>query len=147
MRLVTGGAFDWGKLALSLFRLAMIGLLGYYLRYLGKRKTPAGVLVGLTLILAGAIGNMIDSAFYGLIFSASTPTEVAHFGGSYAPLMMGRVVDMFYFPLFQWNGVPGWLSFLVDSRNYFFGAIFNLADAYISVAVVYLLIFQYKFFK
>ena len=139
--------FDWGKLALSLFRLAMIGLLGYYLRYLGKRKTPAGVLVGLTLILAGAIGNMIDSAFYGLIFSASTPTEVAHFGGSYAPLMMGRVVDMFYFPLFQWNGVPGWLSFLVDSRNYFFGAIFNLADAYISVAVVYLLIFQYKFFK
>ena len=127
--------------------LAMIGLLGYYLRYLGKRKTPAGVLVGLTLILAGAIGNMIDSAFYGLIFSASTPTEVAHFGGSYAPLMMGRVVDMFYFPLFQWNGVPGWLSFLVDSRNYFFGAIFNLADAYISVAVVYLLIFQYKFFK
>ena len=52
-----------------------------------------------------------------------------------------------YFPLFQWNGVPGWLSFLVDSRNYFFGAIFNLADAYISVAVVYLLIFQYKFFK
>ena len=97
MRLATGGAFDWGKLALSLFRLAMIGLLGYYLRYLGKRKTPAGVLVGLTLILAGAIGNMIDSAFYGLIFSASTPTEVAHFGGSYAPLMMGRVVDMFYF--------------------------------------------------
>ena len=96
MRLATGGAFDWGKLALSLFRLAMIGLLGYYLRYLGKRKTPAGVLVGLTLILAGAIGNMIDSAFYGLIFSASTPTEVAHFGGSYAPLMMGRVVDMFY---------------------------------------------------
>ena len=147
MRLATGGAFDWGKLALSLFRLAMIGLLGYYLRYLGKRKTPAGVLVGLTLILAGAIGNMIDSAFYGVIFSASTPTEVAHFGGSYAPLMMGRVVDMFYFPLFQWNGVPGWLSFLVDSRNYFFGAIFNLADAYISVAVVYLLIFQYKFFK
>ena len=120
MRLATGGAFDWGKLALSLFRLAMIGLLGYYLRYLGKRKTPAGVLVGLTLILAGAIGNMIDSAFYGLIFSASTPTEVAHFGGSYAPLMMGRVVDMFYFPLFQWNGVPGWLSFLVDSQQLLF---------------------------
>jgi signal peptidase II len=72
---------------------------------------------------------------------------VAHFGGSYAPFMMGRVVDMFYFPLFQWNSCPDWLSFLVDSRNYFFGAIFNLADAYISVAVVYLMIFQYKFFK
>lgn len=105
------------------------------------------MLAGLALILAGAIGNMIDSAFYGLLFSASTPAKVAHFGDGYAPLMMGRVVDMFYFPLFQWNGVPRWLSFLVDSRNYFFGAIFNLADAYISVAVVYLLIFQYKFFK
>ena len=122
-------------------------LRGYLLR--AVYRTALNVLpVSYThLILAGAIGNMIDSAFYGLIFSASTPTEVAHFGGSYAPLMMGRVVDMFYFPLFQWNGVPGWLSFLVDSRNYFFGAIFNLADAYISVAVVYLLIFQYKFFK
>ena len=54
---------------------------------------------------------------------------------------------MFYFPLFQWNNVPNWLSFLVDYNNYFFGAIFNVADAYISVAVVYLLIFQYKFFK
>ncbi len=147
MQLSAGTAFDWGKLILSCFRLAMIGLLGYYLRYLLRRKTPAGVLVGLTLILAGAVGNMIDSAFYGVVFSASTPTQVAHFGDGYAPLMMGRVVDMFYFPLFQWNGVPRWLSFLVDSRNYFFGAIFNLADAYISVAVVYLLIFQYKFFK
>ncbi len=147
MQLSAGTAFDWGKLILSCFRLAMIGLLGYYLRYLLRRKTPAGVLVGLTLILAGAVGNMIDSAFYGVVFSASTPTQVAHLGDGYAPLMMGRVVDMFYFPLFQWNGVPRWLSFLVDSRNYFFGAIFNLADAYISVAVVYLLIFQYKFFK
>ena len=147
MQLSAGTAFDWGKLILSCFRLAMIGLLGYYLRYLLRRKTPAGVLVGLTLILAGAVGNMIDSAFYGVVFSASTPTLVAHFGDGYAPLMMGRVVDMFYFPLFQWNGIPRWLSFLVDSRNYFFGAIFNLADAYISVAVVYLLIFQYKFFK
>lgn len=147
MRLAMSGAFDWGKLILSLFRLAMIVLLGFYLVQLLRRKAPAGVIVGLGLILAGAIGNMIDSAFYGLIFSTSTPTEIAHFGDGYAPLMMGRVVDMFYFPLFQWNGVPRWLSFLVDSRNYFFGAIFNLADAYISVAVVYLLIFQYKFFK
>ncbi|NAD41484.1 peptidase, partial [Escherichia coli] len=59
--------------------------------------------------------------------------------------MMGKVVDMFYFPLFQWNGVPRFLNFLVDSNNYFFGAIFNLADAYISIAVIYLLLFQYKF--
>ena len=95
--------------------------------------------------MAGALGNIIDSAFYGLIFSESTPYAVAHFGGHYAGFMMGKVVDMFYFPLFQWNNVPRFLSFLVDSNNYFFGAIFNLADAYISVAVVYLLLFQYKF--
>ena len=61
--------------------------------------------------------------------------------------MFGKVVDMFYFPLFQWNNVPGWLSFLVDHNNYFFGAIFNLADAYISCAVVYLLAFHYRFFQ
>ena len=63
------------------------------------------------------------------------------------PLLMGKVVDMFYFPLFRWDGVPQWLSFLVDENNYFFGPIFNLADAYISVAVVYLLLFHYRFFQ
>jgi signal peptidase II len=147
MQISGGGAFDWGKLLLSLFRVGLVGAMLYYVNYLKKHKAPTGVIVGLVLIIAGAIGNIIDSAFYGLIFSASTPLTVAEFGGSYAPFMMGRVVDMFYFPLFQWNSCPSWLSFLVDSRNYFFGAIFNLADAYISVAVVYLLIFQYKFFK
>ena len=101
----------------------------------------------LGLFRIGMVGNIIDSAFYGLIFSASTPDTVAHFGGHYAGFMMGKVVDMFYFPLFQWNSVPGFLDFLVDSRNYFFGAVFNLADAYISVAVVYLLIFHYKYFN
>lgn len=147
MQISGGGAFDWGKLCLSLFRVGLVGAMIYYINYLLKQKAPKGVIIGLVLIIAGAIGNIIDSAFYGLLFSASTPTTVAEFGGSYAPFMMGRVVDMFYFPLFQWNSCPDWLSFLVDSRNYFFGAIFNLADAYISVAVVYLLIFQYKFFK
>jgi len=72
------------------------------------------------------MGNILDSAFYGLIFSESTPYTVAQFGGHYAGFMMGKVVDMFYFPLFQWNGVPRLLRFLVDSNNYFFGAIFNL---------------------
>lgn len=147
MRISAPGAFDWGKLLLSLFRLAMIGVLGYLIHRFNKARAPKGVIVGLALILAGALGNILDSAFYGLIFSASTPATVAHLGGHYAPLMMGKVVDMFYFPLFQWNGVPRMLRFLVDSNNYFFGAIFNLADAYISVAVVYLLIFQYRFFN
>ncbi len=147
MQIASTGAIDWGKLALSLFRVVMVGALIYYIGYLIKKKAPTGVVVALSLIIAGAIGNIIDSAFYGMIFSASTISTVAEFGGSYAPFMMGRVVDMFYFPLFQWESCPAWLSFLVDSRGYFFGAIFNLADAYISVAVVYMLIFQYKFFK
>ena len=147
MHITSGSGFDWGKLLLGLFRIAMVGALGFLLHHLLEKRpdTPKGVFVGLALILAGALGNIVDSACYGLIFSESTPATVAHFGGHYAGFMMGKVVDMFYFPLFQWNDVPRVLSFLVDSRNYFFGAIFNLADAYISVAVVYLLLFQYRF--
>ena len=146
MQIASSGGFDWGKLALSLFRVVMIGLLGYYIVFLNRRKqgTPKGVIIGLAMILAGAIGNLIDSMFYGMIFTASTPATVATFGEGYSTFMMGKVVDMFYFPLFQWNSVPRWLDFLVDHNNYFFGAIFNLADAYISCAVVYLLIFQYR---
>ena len=147
MHITSGSGFDWGKLLLGLFRIAMVGALGFLLHHLLEKRpdTPKGVFVGLALILAGALGNIVDCACYGLIFSESTPATVAHFGGHYAGFMMGKVVDMFYFPLFQWNDVPRVLSFLVDSRNYFFGAIFNLADAYISVAVVYLLLFQYRF--
>lgn len=149
MQIASSGGFDWGKLALSLFRVVMIGLLGYYIVFLNRRKqgTPKGVIIGLAMILAGAIGNLIDSMFYGMIFTASTPATVATFGEGYSTFMMGKVVDMFYFPLFQWSNHPEWLSFLFDSRGYFFGPVFNLADTYISVAVVYMLIFQYKFFK
>ena len=146
MRIASSGAIDWGKLALGIFRIGLIGLLAWYIASLLRQKAPKGVLIGLTAILAGAIGNVIDSALYGLIFSESTPFAVAHIGDGYAGFMMGKVVDMFYFPLFQWNSVPSWLSFLVDSNNYFFGAIFNLADAYISVALVYLLIFHSRVF-
>ena len=147
MQITPSGNFDWGKLMLSLFRIVLVGGLCYYTFDLIRKKTPMGVVVGLALIIAGALGNILDSAFYGLVFSASTPMQIAEFGGSYAPFMMGKVVDMFYFPLFQWSNHPEWLSFLFDSRGYFFGPVFNLADAYISVAVVYMLIFQYKFFK
>ena len=149
MQISSAGGFDWGKLALSLFRVGMLGRLGYYIVYLNRRKTgtPKGVTIGLAMILAGAVGNLIDSMFYGMIFTQSTPTTVATLGEGYSTFMMGKVVDMFYFPLFQWNSVPGWLDFLVDYNNYFFGAIFNLADAYISCAVVYLIIFQYRFFQ
>lgn len=147
MHIATNGGFDWGKLLLGIFRIALSGAIGWLIVHLlrHRKETPAGVIVGLALIFAGAVGNILDSAFYGLIFSESTPYAAAHFGGHYAGFMMGKVVDMLYFPLFQWNGVPRFLRFLVDSNNYFFGAIFNLADAYISVAVVYLLLFQYKY--
>ena len=144
---IESSGFDWGKLLLSTFRILMIGGLCYYTYTLVRKKAPMGVLVGLALIIAGALGNILDSAFYGIMFSESTTTAVAEFGGSYAPFMMGKVVDMFYFPLFQWEGHPEWLSFLFDHNGYFFGPVFNLADVYISVAVVYLLFFKYKFFK
>lgn len=132
------GAIDWGKLILSIFRIVMIGALIYGIRYsLNNRdKAPTGVIVGAVLILAGAIGNMIDSMFYGMLLE----TQDAGF-------LMGKVVDMIHLPLFKWENCPNFLSFLVGGDGYFFGAIFNVADAYISVAVVYLLIFHYKFFK
>lgn len=146
MHIASRGGFDWGKLLLGLFRLAMAGAIGWGLVRLVRRgDAPRGVIVGAAMILAGAVGNILDSALYGVLFSESTPMTVARFGGSYAPPMMGKVVDMFYFPLFQWNGIPSWLRFLVDHDNYFFGPIFNLADAYISVAVVYLLLFQFRY--
>ncbi len=147
MQLGSGEGVDWGKMFLSGFRVCMIALLIYYIYRLVRQHAPKGVIIALAMVLAGAIGNMIDSAFYGLIFSESTPSEIAQWGGSYAPAMMGKVVDMFYFPLFQWNNVPSFLSFLVDGNNYFFGAIFNLADSYISVAAVYIILFQSKFFN
>ena len=143
---IESSGFDWGKLLLSIFRIVLIGGLCYYTYKLIKKQAPMGVLVGLALIIAGAAGNIFDSAFYGIMFSGSE-SAVAEFGGSYAPFMMGKVVDMFYFPLFQWESHPEWLSFLFDKNGYFFGPVFNLADVYISVAVVYMLIFQYKFFK
>jgi signal peptidase II len=129
---------DWGKIALSIFRLVMIGALIYGIRYLVKKgsEVPKGVIVGAVLILAGAIGNMVDCMFYGWMLD----TQDAGF-------LMGKVIDMVHLPLFRWESCPSFLRFLVGGDGYFFGAVFNVADAYISCAVVYLLIFHYKFFK
>lgn len=136
MQLGSGeGAIDWGKIALSIFRLAMIGLIIYYIRLLLKKGTeiPFGFTLGIVFILAGAIGNMVDSMFYGMFIEAQD-----------AGFLTGKVIDMIHLPLFKWENCPSWLDFLVGYDGYFFGAIFNVADCYISVAVVYLLLFHNK---
>ena len=136
---------NYGKLILSLFRIVAIGVLVWFVGRLRKQKAPTGVVIGFVMILAGAIGNMIDSAVYGLIFSESTFTSVAQLlpeGGGYAPFLHGKVVDMLYFPLFHW---PEWLPLI--GGDLFFSPVFNFADSYITIAVFYLIIFQWRYFK
>ena len=141
-----GGAV--GKFLLSLFRIALSAALCWWIASLvrksmdgngkpvllpdGKPVVPTGVLVGLTLIAAGAVGNIIDSLFYGVVFD-------------YAPLMFGRVVDMFYFPLIDtiW---PDWVPFVGGDRLLFFAPVFNFADSCVTVGAFYLIFFQNRFF-
>lgn len=141
---------DYGKLILSVFRLVAIVLLGYYMsRLINKKAAPTGVLIGFALIFAGAVGNVIDSAFYGMIFSESTPYAAATFmpeGGGYAGFLHGKVVDMLYFPIVD-GFYPGWFPWIGGEPFLFFSPIFNLADTYISVGVIYMLVFHRKFFK
>lgn len=138
-----------GKLALSLFRVVLIGFIIVYLRKLIKKAgTPTGVLVGLSLVLVGAIGNVVDCLFYGEIFSASTYTQVAQLfppDGGYTGFLYGKVVDMFYFPIID-TILPEWVPFYGGEHFIFFRPIFNFADACISVSVIYMLLFQRKFF-
>ena len=140
---------NYGKLILSVFRLLAIGALGYYIFYLYRKKAPAGVLAGFSLIFAGALGNVLDSAFYGLLFSESTFTSVATFlpeGGGYAGFLHGKAVDMLFFPIVE--GVfPSWIPGVGGEPFLFFSPIFNFADSYITVGVIYLLLFQRKYFK
>lgn len=150
-----GMAFGWllggatGKIVLSLFRLVLVGFLIYYINKLIKRpQVPCGVLIGLALVLMGALGNIIDSAFYGLIFSESTLSQTAVFlpeGGGYAPFLKGKVVDMFFAPMAEWTWPASW-PWVGGKEALFFRYIFNVADAAISVAVVYLVLFHYHFF-
>lgn len=141
-----GGAV--GKFLLSFFRIALSGVLCWWIASLvrksvggdgrlallpdGKPVVPTGVLTGLTLITAGAFGNIIDSLFYGVIFD-------------YAPLMFGRVVDMFYFPIIDtfW---PSWVPFVAGDRLLFFAPVFNFADSCVTVGAFYLILFQNRFF-
>ncbi|MFT6320450.1 MAG: signal peptidase II [Granulosicoccus sp.] len=138
-----------GKLILSLFRIVAVGLLIYFIRTLLKSKASLGLLISFSLILAGAIGNILDSAFYGLIFSASYHGSIAQFlseGGGYAGFLHGKVVDMFYFPMYD-GFFPDWLPFVGGKDFLFFRPIFNVADVAISVGVISILLFQRSFFS
>lgn len=141
---------DYGKLILSLLRIVAVGAIGWYIHRLIKRGAPTGVVIGFGLILAGALGNIIDSAFYGLIFSQSTFTEVAHFvpwGTGYATFLHGSVVDMLYFPIIEIDRMPDWVPFIGGEPYTFFSPIFNIADSYVTGGIAYLILFHRKFFK
>ena len=126
----------WGKALLSIFRIVLFGALCWWIRGLARKKdTPVGVLVGLTMITAGALGNIIDCFFYGLIWP-----EIAMPGAPF-PFLFGRVVDMFYFPLFDYK-LP-WMEY----PQTFFGAVFNFADSCVTCGAIYLLFFHWKFFS
>ncbi len=122
-----------GKLALTMFRIFAVGGIGYGLVYLINHKYHRGLIMNVALIFAGAMGNIIDSTFYGVMYH-------------YAPLFHGRVVDMFYFPLV--SGIfPNWVPIWGGQDYIFFRPVFNLADAAISVGVIMILIFQKHYFK
>ena len=135
------------KLLLSLFRVVAIGALGYYI-WLQTHKPNVrwGYIVCLSMILAGAAGNLIDCMFYGLCFDASTVGHVSQFvgmGNGYESFLMGRVVDMFYFPLIV-TTYPDWFPIYGGEEFIFFSPVFNFADSSISVGVVALLLFFRK---
>lgn len=138
-----------GKLFLTSFRIVAVILIGWYLNKIIKEGMKTGYIVCFSLIFAGALGNIIDSVFYGVLFSESTYSQIATFlpeGGGYASLMYGRVVDMFYFPIIDtiW---PEWMPWVGGDRFVFFSPIFNFADAAISCGMIALLLFYGKYFS
>jgi len=139
-----------GKYILSIFRILMVGFLFYLISGMIKAQERKGVIVCFALIVAGAIGNIIDSAFYGLIFSESTYhgglAELFPEGGGYAGFLQGWVVDMFYFPLID-TRLPEWLPVWGGRPFLFFKPVFNVADSAISVGVIGILLFYRDLFK
>ncbi len=135
-----------GKLFLSIFRIVAVAFIGVYLANIVKKGYKVGFIICISMILAGAFGNIIDSVIYGEVFSASYPGHVAHFvpiGEGYSSWLHGKVVDMLYFPLID-TTLPNWVPFFGGNEILFFRFIFNLADASISVGVALLLLFYRK---
>ncbi len=139
-----------GKYILSIFRIIMAGLLLYFAAQLVKAKESKGFIAAFSLIIAGAIGNILDSLYFGLVFNKSDyhTRNVAEFlseEGGYAPFLQGNVVDMFYFPMIK-SHYPSWFPFKAGEYFEFFRPIFNVADASISVGVVLIILFYRKMF-
>jgi signal peptidase II len=138
----------WGKPVLTIFRIIAVIAIGWYMNQLIRRKAHNALILCVALILAGAAGNIIDSVFYGRIFSESTYFDVARVfpeEGGYAPLLFGRVVDMLYFPVIHGH-FPSWFPGKGGEEFIFFRPIFNLADSSISIGILSILAFQKRFF-
>ncbi|MBQ9362704.1 MAG: lipoprotein signal peptidase [Bacteroidaceae bacterium] len=145
-----GMAFGWelygGKLFLTLFRLVAVTAIGWFIYREIRKGRPMGYIVCLSLVMAGAAGNIIDCLFYGLIFNNPPHPMVAKFvtwGTGYGELLYGRVVDMFYFPLVEWD-MPDWVPVYGGQHCVFFSPVFNFADAAISYGIVALVLFYHK---
>ncbi len=141
-------AGESGKLILSVFRIIAIILIAFYLAKITREKVHPVLVISISLIFAGALGNLIDSAFYGLIFSESAyyhPAQLFPEGGGYSTFLHGKVVDMFYFPVIKGH-YPGWFPFWGSQEFIFFRPVFNIADSAITVGVFTLILFQRKLF-
>ncbi|MCC8173747.1 MAG: lipoprotein signal peptidase [Odoribacter sp.] len=136
-----------GKILLTVFRIIAVCGIGWYINKLVTDKAPKGVIIAFILIFCGALGNILDSMFYGLIFNDSYMQVASLFptGGGYAPFLQGRVVDMLYFPLYQ-GILPKWIPFWGGEYFEFFRPVFNIADSYITTGVLLLIVFYRKFF-
>ena len=137
-----------GKIFLTLFRIIAVIGIGWYLKTLIKQNAPKMVIISIAMIMAGAIGNILDSIFYGVIFDESF-YQIAEFmprDGGYSAWLQGRVVDMFYFPIFNGH-YPSWFPFWANQEFIFFRPVFNIADSSITIGVAYILLFERSFFK
>jgi signal peptidase II len=139
---------DWGKTALTIFRMIAVVFGMFYIQSIIRKKYHKGFIICVALVFAGALGNLIDSMFYGLIFAKSTVDSIARIFPlhGYAGFLHGRVVDMLYFPIIR-SHYPRWVPFLNGQDFEFFSPVFNIADASISIGVITILLFQRRFFR